>query len=426
VLHDREGRLTMVATSSFDTSTLPIDDEVMLWLSPGDPRRASLAVSPFDFFERLRRHDPVYETLDGRWLISGYAESRTLLANRSGLSHGNMVAPEDQELAHRIFMNSMLFQDPPLHTRLRRVVAPAFSPRAIDRLRESVATYAHELLEPLRDVDNFEFLEGPAFRLPVLVMADLLGVPAEDFEQFRVWPETLLYLDEHPHPSPETMSRFNQIAQEALDYFNSVIEERRRNPGEDIISVLLEAETSEAALSAEEIVAMCVILHIGGHTTTNSLLASGILDMMKNPDTFGILKRDPSLIALATEEMFRCDAPVGVTVARSATTDIEVEGKTIPEGAVVHAILGAANRDPRQFHDAQRFDIRRDPNDHIAFAGGNHICIGAHLARVEVQEFLRVLVTEFPALQLARTEEDLVWLDSYIHRSVVSLPVAWV
>lgn len=402
-----------------------IDEEAVRWLTPGSPGRDALRRDPFSFYERLRRHDRVYETPDGRWLISGHAESLAFLQGRRTHSHDVGIPPERETVAHRIFMGSMLFKDPPEHTRLRRTVSSWFSPRGMQRLADRVDQYARALLEPLRTRGELDLKRGPAFTLPVLVIADILGLPPEDFDGFSAWSKALLYLDEHPDAEGSDLDDVNRLAEQALDYFTLVIEERRRRPGDDLISSLVNPAGGAEPLTDEEIVAMCVILHIGGHTTTSDLLPNGILHMIRNPGTFAVLRSSPDLVPRAVEEFLRYDPPVGVTTARTASADLEIGGKLIPRGAVVHAVLAAADRDPLVFDDPARFDVTRVENRHIAFAAGNHLCIGAHLARLEAQAFLRVLVTEFPDLELAVAEEELSWVDSWLHRGLESLPVAW-
>jgi pimeloyl-[acyl-carrier protein] synthase len=401
----------------------PIDTEAEIYLTPGDPRRPRLNRDPYPFYERLRAHDPVYESPDGRWLLTSYDSCVEMLQDRR-MSHHSHVPPDQQTLAHRIFMGSMLFQDPPVHTRLRRTVSALFTPRGVERIRRRANDISRELLRGAATAETFDLRLGPAFQLPVNVIADMLGLPPEDFDEFRVWAEVLRFLDENDDPAPEQLRWADGVAQVALDYFTSVIDQRRRQPGDDLISGLLEAN-SDAPLSDEEIVTMCVILHIGGHSTTQDLLTSGIYNMSRQPESFGILRQDPDAVTTAVEEFVRFEAPVGVTVLRIASEDLEIGDRLIPRGAIVHAILAAANRDPALFDNPHAFDVTRTPNRHLGFGSGPHVCIGAHLARVEAQEFMRVLVTEFPQLRLAVPESELEWVDSYIHRGMKNLPVSW-
>ena len=266
-----------------------------------EPGRESIRRDPFPFYERLRNHDRVYETQDGRWLISGHAEALSFLQNRKGNSHDNGVAPEAEAIAHRL-MNSMLFQDPPEHTRLRRTVSGWFSPQSVARLQNRVAEYARELLEALRDADEFDLKSGPLFRLPVFIIADILDLPTKDFDEFHVWSKALLYLDEHPNAQGAELDDVNQLAEQALAYFSEVIRSRRRRPGDDLISTLVKSQDGEVGLTDEEIVAMCVILHIGGHTTTSDLLSNGLLRMVQQPESFETLRSSPDLIPRAVEE----------------------------------------------------------------------------------------------------------------------------
>lgn len=291
--------------------------------------------------------------------------------------------------------------------------------------RETITATARELLAGVGDDETFDFASGPAYQLPVSVIARLMGLPPEDFAQFRNWPEALIFLDENPLATGHDLDHVNEIANVALDYFTDVIAQRRQRPGEDLISQLILAEGGPSALTDEEIVAMCVILHIGGHHTTSTLLANGIFHLTREPATFEALRADPELVGNAVEEMLRYEPPVATAIARHTMSDLEVGGVTIPAGQTVLALLGAAGRDPRVTYDPHRFDITRPNPRHLAFATGNHACIGLNVARMEATEFLRVLVTEFSPLELAVPHSDVAWTDSFMHRGPLSLPVTW-
>jgi pimeloyl-[acyl-carrier protein] synthase len=396
----------------------PLDEEADLYLSVGNPLRAVLNRDPYPFYARLRAHSPVYQAPDGRWLITGYNECLQMMQDR-GTSHG--IPPERQTLAYRVFHGSMLYQNPPVHTRLRGTVSALFTPRAVGVLRERVADISRSLLAPLRDADEFDFRLGPAFQLPVIVIADMLNIPPEDFAETHVWADVHRFLAEH-EPTAAELDKANAAAEDAVDYFSPIIEQRRRHPGEDLISRLIIAEE---ALTVEEIVAMCVIMHTGGHSTTQDLLSNGVYHLSKFPESAAALRADVNLIPTTIEEILRFDTPVGATLERITTTEIEIGDQVVPPGQVIHAILAAANRDPKWFPEPDKFDITRIDNRHLAFAAGIHVCIGAHLSRLEGQEFMRVLTQEYPPLEIAGDPDELEWGDSYIHRGLKNLPVRW-
>lgn len=403
--------------------TATLADEVDLFLSPARPERVAFWRDPYDFYARLRDTAPVFRAPDGRWIITGYDECDQMLKHRE-VSHRLRVDPAEQSLAHRVFMGSMLFRDAPEHTRLRRTVSRLFTPKVVGALRDRIARISNDLLEQVREADQFDLRTGPGFQLPVLVIADMLGVPAEDFNAFHVWAELLLYLDENPAEGPR-FEEANRAAEEAMAYFSRIIAERRAHPGDDLISGLLAEEDPDARLTDEEIVTMCVILHIGGHSTTSTLLSNAAIRMTLQPEIDAALRTDISLLESGVEEFLRYDSPINVTVERATTSDVEIGGVLIPQGSVVHAVLAAANRDPRQFADPERFDLARKDNRHLAFASGNHFCIGSHLARLETTEFLRVLMTRFPPLRVAVPLDEVDWVPAYVHRGPHTLPVSW-
>jgi cytochrome P450 len=406
------------------TTVTDVTDEAQLFLSPGDPRRADMVRDPNPFYDRLRSAAPVLQVPDGRWVISGYDEAYAMLRDRSLSSHIH-VDEAQQSLAHRVFMGSLLFKDPPEHTRLRRTVSTLFTPKAMTGWREAIAATARELLAEVRELETFDFTTGPSYHLPVFVIARLMGLPPEDFQQFRNWPEALIFLDENPSATGSELDHVNGIAQVALDYFTDVIEQRRRRPGDDLISRLILADDGPSALTDEEIVAMCVILHIGGHHTTSTLLDNGLFHLTREPAQAAALRANPDLAGNAVEEMLRYEPPVATAIARHTTSEIVAGGQTVPAGQTVLALLGAAGRDPRVSDDPHRFNITRPEPKHLAFATGSHSCIGLNVARMEAIEFLRILVTELPPLELAIPHEEVQWTDSYMHRGPTSLPVRW-
>lgn len=409
------------------TPILPDEEITQLadrFVSPGGEGREQLARDPFPFLARLRETAPVYRTSEGTWLVTSYAATRELLTGEGWLRED--PTPEGElDLATRVFRRSIPFRDPPAHTRLRRAAVGMFTPRAVAAIREGVARRVNEAIEEILPPERFDFRQL-AYRIPLMVISDLLGLPRDEVTDFETWATTLLHLGDAQVSDgvADRLRSAEAAATEAAGYFGQIIADRRRSPGDDIISTLVAAET-KYDLTAEEIAAMCIIIHIGGHATTTDLLTNGVYRLLTHPAEWKRLKEDPELVPTAVEEFLRYDPPVFVALPRIAAREQEVSGTTIPEGAWVYAVLGAANRDPSVFENADRFDITRADNRHVAFAGGAHFCLGAHLARVEAQETLKAVVRQPRSLELAVPDSGVEWVDSFLHRGTTALPVAW-
>jgi cytochrome P450 len=262
--------------------------------------------------------------------------------------------------------------------------------------------------------------------LPIRLIFELLGIPDERREDFLDWAATVRELQEHGRRTVDDLLRADQKARDCLELFESLARERGERPGEDIVSMLTAAAAEDSEpLSHEEFTAMLVILHVGGHSTTTDVIATGLHTLLNNPDQDRALRADPSLTPRAVEEMVRYEPPVTVATPRSASEDVVLGGTTIPAGESVYAVVSAANRDPETFADPDRFDIARTEGRHLSFAVGRHFCLGAHLGRQEAQEAFHLLLTEFPALELAEPADSLEWQDSFPHRGLELLPVRW-
>jgi cytochrome P450 len=431
----------MLTTAEVRGAEMPLEEEVARFMSAEHPDRQALRRDPYPFYDRLREAAPVYKTARGPWLVTSHALVDELVRG-ARWTRETGVAEEALSLGERVFLRSLVFRDAPAHTRLRRILTPLFTPSAIEQRRRRTRAIAGDLLASLRPRASFDFRADFASELPVRLICEFIGMPADDREAFGSWAESVRMLQEHGHgegdaearrsttisiPSrADTLARVDKIAEECLAYFHRLLEAKRRQPGDDLTSLLLAASLADdAPLNEEEIVSMLIILHVGGHSTTTDAIATGQFHLFRNPDAARALRYEPGLVAGAVEEMLRFDPPVTVGIPRIATQDMVLGDTTIPQGDHVYPVLAAANRDARRFADPHRFDIRRADNKHISFSAGPHFCIGAPLGRQEAQEAFALLATEYPPLEPAAELDTLDWQDSLPHRGLKALPVRW-
>jgi hypothetical protein len=313
----------------------------------------------------------------------------------------------------------MLTSDPPQHTRLRKLVSKAFTARAVEDLRPRIAGIVAGLLAEIRRRGKADLVASLAYPLPVIVIAEMLGVPPEERERFKRWSDDVAATLSGPFASAEAIDRGATAVQELASYLREIIAQRRRQPRADLISALIAAEEQGQVLSEDEILSTSMLLLIAGNETTTNLIGNGVLALLRHPDQLQRLRDDPSLIRSAVEELLRYAGPVQGT-ARVATEDVEIGGRRIAAGQLVFALLAAANRDPAQFANPDHLDIGRQPNPHVAFGDGIHFCLGAPLARAEAQEAISGLLQQFPALALDGEPE---WGGTFVIRGVRSLPI---
>jgi cytochrome P450 len=314
--------------------------------------------------------------------------------------------------------SSMLMMDPPDHTRLRKLVSKAFTPRTVEQLRPHVAELVAGMLDRL-DPGGFDLIAGLGYPLPVTVICELLGIPAEDQHLFGPWSsDATRMLD--GNISPEEVERGVLAFMSLVNYLNGIFEERRAHPRDDLLSGLLAAEEEGDRLSEEELRSTVVLLFVAGHETTTNLIGNGVTALLRQRDQWERLVADPSLASGAVEECLRFDGPVHLT-GRTATVDCEVDGVAIEAGQGLVTLLAAANRDPERFPDPDRLDITRPDNHHLTFSHGIHYCLGAALARLEGQEVFKALTQRFPALELA---EEPVHREHFVLRGYKAVQVA--
>ena len=293
----------------------------------------------------------------------------------------------------------MLDLDPPDHTRLRSLVSKAFTPRSVTALKPRIEEIVEELLDGVDGERQFDLIDSFAFPLPVIVIAEMLGVPAQDLEQFKEWSNDIVVSLE-PVQTREQRERFRRSEQELHEYFEGIIEQRRQDPQDDLVSALLAAEEEGDRLSHGELLATLLLLLEAGNETTRNLIGNGMLALLRNPEELKRLKEQPELIDSAIDELLRYDSPVQLD-GRTLVEDVEMGGKRMRAGQQVVAVVGAANRDPAAFTEPNRLDIGRQEKSHISFGRGIHYCLGASLAKLEGQIALASLLERFSSIRLA-------------------------
>jgi len=323
----------------------------------------------------------------------------------------------------RSFARWMVFQDPPAHTRLRRLINRAFTPRSVERLRDQIRELVAELLDALEKRSEFDLIGEFAAPLPVLVICALLGVPPEDRHAFAGWSTArAASLDHLTSPEPGTLQRGDAAAAELAAYFRELLARRRAVPADDLLSELLQTTEDGERLSDEDLVATCVLLFFAGHETTANLIGNGMRALLQHPEQLRTLQEAPDTATTAVEELLRFDSPVQRT-ARVALVDVELgEGDVIQAGETVSVLLGAANRDPAQYPDPDQLDLARsNASRHVSFGAGIHYCVGGPLARLEAQIAIAELVQRRPRLRLVNAPPH--WRPTFALRGLATLPV---
>jgi cytochrome P450 len=371
-------------------------------------------IDPYPVFAQLRADAPVLWHDDAQlWTIARHDDVMRVSRDPAGFCSGKGVLPADRQ-RDVTGAESILFLDPPDHQRHRKLVSPAFTPRRIAAIEQRVRALARELLEPIAGGATVDFAPAVAEPLPMLVIAEMLGVPVEDHDRFKVWSDAMI--DAATEPKEETY----QLAFELWECFEKIIEQRRAEPADDLVSVIAHAEVDDVPLTNAELNGFCMTLLVAGNETTRNLITGGVEALARNPDQLQRLVADRTLIPSAVEEMLRWVTPV-MNFARTATQDIELRGEQIGAGQMVFMLYGAANRDPEVFGpSADTFDVGRQPNPHVAFGFGEHFCMGASLARLEARILFDELLQRFSTIELAGDPQR---LRSSLMRSLVHLPV---
>jgi hypothetical protein len=387
-----------------------------------DPYDLEFRRDPYPVYRCLRSEDPVHWTEAGAWVISRYRDCSFVLTDlRFGVE-----APAEVREARRalsppslaVLGETMLFRDPPDHTRLRGLVSTAFTPRAVEAMRPLVEGIVEELVSAVDGRGEMDVITDFAHPLPVRVICEMLDVPPSDRDAVREWSRDLAGVVDIPIDD-ETVRRGALAAESLIGYFRELLAVRRRRAGSDLLSALVGAE---ASLTESELLAVCVQLLFGGHETTQNLIGNGMLALLTHRDQLDRLRDDRGLLRTAVEEFLRYDGP-GQIAGRWARHDVAIDGHTIEAGGQVLVLLGSANRDPEEFHEPDALDVARTPNRHLTFGGGLHFCLGAPLARLEGRIAIGALVERFPELQLATEAPE--WKPTFALRGLARLPVVF-
>jgi cytochrome P450 len=394
-----------------------------------------LIADPHPALAALREHDPVHWSDAHRgWLITRYddvadglKDHRRLSSDRIGPLLRKMSPERRGEIGAvmELLQDFMIAKDPPEHGRLRRLVTRAFRPARVEAMERRITAVADELLADFVDQRKTDFAKEIAYPFPATVIAELIGAPPEDRPLLQRWSDdlALVALGGGSETHPDRHTRAQTGLQQMLDYFDALIERARAQPGEDMVSGLLEGDGAGNALAHEEMKSMCALMLFGGHETTTGLLSAGLWLLSKAPDQFEALRRDPaSRAGAAVEEMLRFEPSVKVIVRRAAV-DYELRNRQIRAGDRVHLVIAAANRDPSKFQRPDEIDIGRSPNPHLAFGKGIHACIGSQLARIEARVMFTRLFDRLPDLRVP--DQPVSWHDSAASRSLRSLRVAY-
>lgn len=389
---------------------------------------------PYPFFDQLRSTDPVHWCQPlGAWLVTRYGDvasghlDNRLSSDKAQIKFKTLMHSQQQKLKalgeHLGLWVS--HTDPPTHTRLRNLVNFAFTPRISNDMRPDIEQMVNGLIDGAARQGRMDVMSDVANPLPIRVICHMLGIAEQELHQFERWIEDVVaFID-----GPETqLSKFADQACHSLleltNYVNGVVNDRRHQPRQDLISALVGAEQQGDKLNSEELLAMCVQMLVGGHDTTSALIGSGIYLLLKNPEQLARVRGEPKLMASAVEEFLRYETP-GPRNSRLATQDMELGGQPIKRGQTVQLLLGAANRDPQQFPDPHRLEVGRKPNRHLAFGWGPHFCVGAPLARVMAQTTIGVLLRRLTGLRLddGATAGPLPWRQTLGLRSLERLPI---
>jgi cytochrome P450 len=386
---------------------------------------------PYPHYERLRATDPMHVTPFGAFVASRHAEvSQVMRDKRFGKDYVERTkrryGPAIMEQpVFRSMSHWMLQQDPPDHTRLRGLVVKAFTARRVEDMRPRIQEVVDQTLDRIAAQGHMDLIEDFAFRLPVTIICDMLGIPEDHREVFYSSSRDGGRLLDPVPLTPAEIEKGNASNAMAAMYFQQLFELRRKSPGDDLTTQLVQAEEDGSKLSNEELTANIILLFGAGHETTVNLIGNGLLALYRNPDQLALLKADPSLISNAIEEFLRYDSSVQLT-GRVALEDIDdVGGKKIPKGESVLCLLGSANRDPAVYPDRpDRLDITRPRIRPLSFGGGIHLCLGAQLARIEAEVAISTLLRRLPELRLDDAENP-EWRPTFVLRGLKKLPASW-
>ncbi|HDR7784001.1 MULTISPECIES: cytochrome P450 [Bacillus] len=385
----------------------------------------------YEIYKESRKVQPILfvnkTELGAEWLITRYEDALPLLKdNRLKKDPANVFSQDTLNVFLTVdnsdyLTTHMLNSDPPNHNRLRSLVQKAFTPKMITQLEGRIQDIADDLLNEVERKSSLNLVDDYSFPLPIIVISEMLGIPKEDQAKFRIWSHAVIASPETPEEIRETEKQLSEF----ITYLQYLVDNKRKEPKEDLVSALILAENEGHKLSARELYSMIMLLIVAGHETTVNLITNTVLALLENPDQLQLLKENPKLIDAAIEEVLRYYSPVEVTTSRWADEPFQIHDRTIERGDMVVIALASANRDETVFENPEVFDITRENNRHIAFGHGSHFCLGAPLARLEARIAITTLFNRMPELQIKGKREDIKWQGNYLMRSLEELPLTF-
>ncbi|EEK50569.1 cytochrome P450 [Bacillus cereus ATCC 10876] len=385
----------------------------------------------YEIYKESRKKQPILFVnqveIGKEWLITRYEDALPLLKDNRLKKDWTNVFSQDIKNMYLSVDNSdhltthMLNSDPPNHNRLRSLVQKAFTPKMIAQLDKRIERIADDLISDIERKGTLNLVDDYSFPLPIIVISEMLGIPKEDQAKFRIWSHAVIASPETPEEIKETEKQLSEF----ITYLQYLVDIKRKEPKEDLVSALILAESEGHKLSARELYSMIMLLIVAGHETTVNLITNTVLALLENPNQLQLLKENPKLIDAAIEEGLRYYSPVEVTTARWAAEPFQIHDRTIEKGDMVVIALASANRDETVFENPEVFDITRENNRHIAFGHGSHFCLGAPLARLEAKIAITTLFNRMPELQIKGDREEIKWQGNYLMRSLEELPLTF-
>jgi len=385
----------------------------------------------YEIYKESRKKQPILFVnqveIGKEWLITRYEDALPLLKDNRLKKDWTNVFSQDIKNMYLSVDNSdhltthMLNSDPPNHSRLRSLVQKAFTPKMIAQLDKRIERIADDLISDIERKGTLNLVDDYSFPLPIIVISEMLGIPKEDQAKFRIWSHAVIASPETPEEIKETEKQLSEF----ITYLQYLVDIKRKEPKEDLVSALILAESEGHKLSARELYSMIMLLIVAGHETTVNLITNTVLALLENPNQLQLLKDNPKLIDSAIEEGLRYYSPVEVTTARWAAEPFQIHDRTIEKGDMVVIALASANRDETVFENPEVFDITRENNRHIAFGHGSHFCLGAPLARLEAKIAITNLFNRMPELKIKGNREEIKWQGNYLMRSLEELPLTF-
>jgi len=389
------------------------NDVLYIVMAIFNPFVPSFKINPYLQYSRLRSDEPVHRSMALQaWILTRYEDCLNVLKDIENFSSDGRYASgeigravrEQRKTAPLGDVDSLLTVDPPTHTHLRGIINREFTPRRVERLLPRIEEIACELCNDIDVLDEFDLIDSLALPLPVIVIAELLGIPPSDRQLFKEWSNKLAATTD-VFNSEQAIKEAQETTQELILYFSDFMNARRRFPEDDLISAFVHAQSDGVELSDDEILAFSILLLVAGNETTTNLIGNGIMALVNNQKSFSLIKENPNQISAMVEEILRFDSPVQ-GVVRIAKNDLSFDGTDISAGEVVMAMVGAANHDPEQFVDPETFDINRLNNRHLSFGLGPHFCLGAPLARLEASVLFKEFFKRFSVIESARSDVE--------------------